>query len=174
MGQASHIQDENKWNLEETIRQAEQKFTTDLKTIATEKTNDEKLLKALVCLERRTLEQIPDDYKPYHKQLSTRFGVVFYDDRNIIPKSLRTTIIMLLHKGHAAIKKMTPAAKPFWWPRMTREIQQKCDECIPCKMAGKNIKPQLPMTEINYLPPVEKTNQEIQFDFIGPIRFKLW
>ena len=39
-------------------------------------------------------------------------------------------------------------------------------------MAGKNIKPQLPMTEIIYLPPVEKTNQEIQLDFIGPIRFK--
>ena len=172
MGQASHIQNENKWDLEETIRQAEQKFTTDLKTIATETTNDEKLLKTLVCLERRTLEQIPDEYKTYYKQLSTRFGVVFYDDRIIIPKSLRTTIIMLLHKGHAAINKMTTAAKPFWWPRMTRDIQQKCDVCFPCKMAGKNIKPQIPMTEINYLPPVEKTNQEIQLDFIGPKRSK--
>ena len=76
IGQASHIQGENKWDLEETIRQAEQKFTTYLKTIATETTNDEKLLKTLVCLERRTLEQIPDEYKPYHKQLSTRFGVI--------------------------------------------------------------------------------------------------
>ena len=124
MGQASHIQNENKWDLEETIRQAEQNFTTDLKTIATETTNDEKLLKTLVCLERRTLEQIPDDYKTYYKQLSTRFGVVFYDDRIKKPKSLRTTIIMLLHKGHAAINKMTTAAKTFWWPRMTRDIQQ--------------------------------------------------
>ena len=172
MGQASHIQNGNKWDLEETIRQAEQKFTMDLKTIATETTNNEKLLKTLVCVERSTLEQIPDDYKQHSKQLSTRFGVVFYDDQIIIPKSLRTTIIMLLHKGHAAINKVTTAAKPFWWPRMTRDIQQKCDECIPCKMAGKNIKPQLPMTENNYLPPVEKTNQEIQLDFIGPIRFK--
>ena len=172
MGQASHIQEENKWDLEETIRQAEQKFATDLRTIAKETTDDEKLLKTLVCIERRTLEQIPEEYKAYQRQLSTRFGVVFYDDRIIIPKSLRTTIIMLLHKGHAAINKMTAAAKPFWWPRLIRDIQQKCDECIPCKMAGKNIKPQLPMTEINYLPPAEKTNQEIQLDFIGPIRFK--
>ena len=172
VGQASHIQGKNKWGLEETIRQAEQNFTTDTKTIVTGTTNDEKLLKTLVCLERRTLEQTPDDYKPYHKQLSTRFGVVFYDDRIIIPKSLRTTIIMLLHKGHAAINKMTTTAKPFWWPRMTREIQQKSDDCIPCKMASKNIKPQLPMTKINYLPPAEKTNQEFQLDFIGPIRFK--
>ena len=28
------------------------------------------------------------------------------------------------------------------------------------------------MTEINYLPPVEKPNEEIQLDLIGPIRFK--
>ena len=41
-------------------------------------------------------------------------------------------------------------------------------------MAGKNNKPQLPLTEINYLPPVQKTNQEIELDFIGPIRFKHW
>ena len=114
--QASRIQNENKWDLEETIRQAEQKFTTDLKTIATETSNDEKLLKTLVCLERRTLDQIPDEYKPYKKQLSLRFGVVFYEDRIIIPKALRYTIIMLLHKGHAAINKMMAAAKLFWWP----------------------------------------------------------
>ena len=172
MGQASHIQKEKKWDLEETVRQAEQKFTTEVKTIATETTNDEKLLKPLVRLGRRTLEQISDEYKPYQKQQSTRFGVVFYDDQNIIPKALSTTTIMLLHKGHAAINKMTAAAKPFWWQRITRDIQQKCDECIACKMAGKNIKAQLRMTEIYYLPPVEKINQEIHLDFIGPIKFK--
>ena len=79
---------------------------------------------------------------------------------------------MFLHKGHAAFNKMTTAAKPFWWPRMTREIQRKCDECIPCKMAGMNIKQQSLMTANIYLPPVERTNQEIQLDFIEPIRFK--
>ena len=79
---------------------------------------------------------------------------------------------MLLHKRQAAINEMTAAAKPFWWPQLIRDIQQKCDECIPCKMAGKNIKPQLAMTEIINLPPAETTNQEIQLDFIGPIRIK--
>ena len=54
MEQASHLQEENKWDLEETIRHAEQKFATDLRTIAKETTDDEKLLKTLVCLERRT------------------------------------------------------------------------------------------------------------------------
>ena len=160
MGQASHVQEENKWDLEETIRQEQQKFSTNLRTNAKETTNDEKLLKTLVCFERRTLEQSPDQYKSYQKQLSTRFGVVFYDDRIVITKSLRTTLIMLLHKGHAAINKMTAAAKPFWWPRLVWDIQQKCDECIPCKMAGKNFKPQLLMTKINYLPPAGKPTKK--------------
>ena len=30
----------------------------------------------------------------------------------------------------------------------------------PAKLSVKNIKAQIPMTEIKYLPPVEKTNQE--------------
>ena len=42
-------------------------------------------------------------------------------------------------------------------------------------MAGKNIKPQLPMTEINCLPPVEKTKQEIQLDILLSIdRYSRW
>ena len=86
MGQASHVQEEIKWDLEQTIRQAEQIFANDQRTIARETTKDEKLLNTLVCLERRTLEQIPEEYKSYQEQLSTRFGVVFYDDRIIIPK----------------------------------------------------------------------------------------
>ena len=56
MRQASHVQHNNELNLEETIRQAEQKFTTDLKTIATE---------TLVCLEKETIIQNPEEYKQY-------------------------------------------------------------------------------------------------------------
>ena len=68
MGQTSHVQNNNEWNLKETIRQAEQKFATDPKTIATETTNDNKLLKTLVCLERKMINQIPEEYKQYTKK----------------------------------------------------------------------------------------------------------
>ena len=132
----------------------------------------EKLIKSLVCLERRNLEQIPEEYKQYKKNFSTRFGVFFYDDEIIIPKQLRQTVIMLLHKGHPASNNLNHAACPFWCPKLTKDIQTKCTEWIPCKMSGKSIKRQSPMTEINYLPPAEKPNQEIQLDFIGPKRFK--
>ena len=147
MGKGSKIQISSDWDLEETVRQVEQNFATDLKTIAGETTNDEKLLKTLVCIERKTMEQIPEEYKGYTKHLSTRSGVVFYDDKIIIPQTLRRTIITLLHKGHPAINKMSATAKPFWWPKLTKEIQNKCDECVPCKTTGKSIIPQISMSE---------------------------
>ena len=81
MEKASKIQTSSDWDLEETVCQVEQKFATYLKTIAGETTNDEKVLKTLVCIERKTMEQIPEECKVYTKHLSTRFGVVFYDDK---------------------------------------------------------------------------------------------
>ena len=91
------------------------------------------------------------------------------EDKIVVPTNLRTTVISLLHKGHPAINKMTLAARHFWWPRITEAIQKKCDSCIPCKMSGKSIKPNIPYTEKNNLPPVNNPNEEIQLDFIGPI-----
>ena len=52
MGKASKVQTNNEWDLEETIRQVEQKLAGDLKTIAGETTIDEKLLKTLVSIEK--------------------------------------------------------------------------------------------------------------------------
>ena len=110
-----------------------------------------------------------EEYSIYKKRLSSRYGFVFYEDKIIVPKSLRTTIISLLHKGHPAINKMSMATRHFWWPRITEAIQKKCDNCVPCKMAGKSITPNTPSTEKSQLPPLNKPNEEIQLDFIGPI-----
>ena len=88
MGKASKVQTNMDWDLEETIHQVEQNFATDLKTIAGEKTDDEKLLKTLVCIEIKTIELIPEKNKGYTKHLSRRFGVVFYDDKKINPASI--------------------------------------------------------------------------------------
>ena len=64
---------------------------------------------------------------------------------------------------------MALAARPFWWPKMTDAIQKMCETCIPCKMSGKSINPNIPRTEKKSLPPVNSPNEEIQLDFIGPI-----
>ena len=86
MEKASKIQTNNVWDLEETIRQVEQKFATDLKTKAGETTNDEKLLKTLVCIERKALEQIPEEYKE-HKNTYLQDSVLpFLTTRYLSPR----------------------------------------------------------------------------------------
>ena len=67
---------------------------------------------------------------------------------------------------------MTLASKGFWWPRIIESIQKKCEECVPCRMSGKNIKPDIPLTEQNKLEDLKEPNEEIQLDFIGPMRNK--
>ena len=133
--------------VEQAVRETEKNFSTDLQLLMTETTNDPSLLKTLVCLERQQHEMIPDEYQMVRRKLSSRFGLVFMEDRIIVPKNLQTTVISLLHKGHPAINKMTLAARHFWWPKMTEAIQKKCETCIPCKMSGKSIKPNIPSTE---------------------------
>ena len=154
MGHAPKVaaMEENNWDLGQAVRETERNFSTDLQLLMNETTNDPTLLKTLVCLERQQHEQIPDEYLPHKKKLSTRFGLVFIEDKIFVHKNLRTTIISLLHKGHPAINKMTAAARHFWWPKMTEAIQKKCESCIPCKMSGKNIKPNIPNTEKTTFP----------------------
>ena len=174
MGNAPIVKspDGQDWKVDQTVRDVEKNFSTDLHLLTKETCNDPTLLKTLVCLERQQPEEIPEDYKIFKNKLSTRFGLVFFEDNIVVPKGLRTTIITLLHKGHPAINKMSLASKGFWWPRIIESIQKKCEECVPCRMSGKNIKPDLPLTEKNKLEDLKEPNEEIQLDFIGPMRNK--
>ena len=78
MGTASRVQYNEEWYLEETNCQVEQKFSTDLRTIADGTTNDEKIIKTLVCLERRSYEQIPDIQGSSQKHVDTIWSSVLY------------------------------------------------------------------------------------------------
>ena len=127
----------------------------------TETTNDPSLLKTLVCVERQQHDLIPEEYQSHKKNISSWIGLVFIEDKIIVPKNLRTTIISVLHKGHLAINEMSLAARHVWWPKMTEAIQKKCETCIPCHVSGKNFKPNILYTEIITFPPLNKPNEEI-------------
>ena len=135
----------------------------DLKTIAGETTNDKKLLKTL----HRKKILLTDTGRVQRAQ-KTRISKIprclLRRQDNYSPGAEKN--------DHYLTPQGTSSLGQFWWPELTEEIQNKCDECIPCKMAGKSNKPQNPMSEKQHLPPADKPNQETQLDFIGPIRFK--
>ena len=81
-------QEANNWDLEQAVRETEKNFSTDLQLLMSETTNNPVLLKTLVCLERQQHDQIPGEYLPHNKKLSSRFNLVFIEDKIIVPKNL--------------------------------------------------------------------------------------
>ena len=59
--------------------------------------------------------------------LSSRFGLLFYNDRIVIPENMRTTVKAMLHHGHTSAAKMEQLSVAFWCPGIQREIQEKAD-----------------------------------------------
>ena len=126
MGHAPRVDaiEQNNWDLGNAVRETEKQFATDLQLLMTETTNDPSLLKTLVCLERQQHDNIPEEYSIYKKKLSSRYGLVFYEDKYIVTKKLRTTIIKCRLRqdtsgGHRLPKlsrRNVTTASPAKWP----------------------------------------------------------
>ena len=135
----------------ETIRRAERDFFMDLPLLVEEIALDAKILDAIIALEAGKEDGIFYPYRPHREHLETRFGLFFYNDRIVIPEAMRSTIIAMLHSGHVFINKMDKLAEAFWWPELHRDIREKAENCPSCRVAGKNLETQLPLTKINRL-----------------------
>ena len=132
-------------NAEEAIKRVEKDFALDLPLLVDETARDIKILKAIAAIENQQLDSILYPYRSHRSHLSTRFGLLFYNDKIVIPENMRTTVIAMLHHRHTSAGKMEQLAGAFWWQGMNREIQA---ESYPsCRAAGKNIITQIPSTE---------------------------
>ena len=81
MGQPPKVQAlEQNWDLENTVRETEKEFATDLQLLMTETPNDRKLLNTRLF--GAPTIQHPEEYSLYKKKLSTRYGLVIYDKKN--------------------------------------------------------------------------------------------
>ena len=150
---------------------SKKKFAIDLRKILGKKNKRRETNKHFGLPTKTNIRSNPAK-KEHEQHLSTRSNAVFYDDKIIIPQASTGMVMTLSYKGHPAINKMSAVAKLFRWPKLTKEIQTKCKECISCKMAGKSMKPQITMTEINYMHRQRNRIRNFQLDFIGPIRYK--
>ena len=166
------LDDEHNERTEETIKKAEKDFALDLPMLVEETARDTKILNAITAVEKNQIEEIFYPYRPHRHHLTTRFGLLFYNDKIVIPEAMRSTIIAMLHQGHPSATKMDQSSAAFWWPGLYREIKEKAENCPSCRSSGKNLTTQLPSTEKNHLETLSEPNQEIQLDFAGPIKSK--
>ena len=162
----------NKKITEDTIKKAEFEFMMDLKTLIARTAIDPELTRVRISMRREDREATPEGYKQVFGKLSIRWGLIFMDDQIVVPVDLRRRLLDILHFGHAGLTKMTAEAKIFWWPNITRDIENKAKDCTACLASGKNLKYQLPKNLYGNLKTLTEPGQEIQIDFTGKLHNK--
>lgn len=81
-------------------------------------------------------EGLPQHILPYWKLRNELYCVdrlIFLDDRVLIPRTLRRTLLEELHIGHQGVSSMRENAKRrFFWPQMSSQIQNFRNQCTRC------------------------------------------
>ena len=84
-------------------------------------------------------------YANEQNHLSYSKSLLLYDDRIVVPSSLRKDILVKLHEGHPSVSQMKNRAyDTVWWPRMSREIQEEAEKCETCQIQ-KRAQQKLPL-----------------------------
>ncbi len=63
-------------------------------------------------------------------------GLLYFEGRVVIPKSLRTKYLRALHAGHVGMKAMSTRARGVWWPGIEKEIKSFVSGCACCQSHG--------------------------------------
>jgi len=87
----------------------------------------------------------------YRHAVYESFGVLLYDDRVIVPPSLRQTALEALHSAHQGTTTMSNRAKSImFWPGMTEDIKRIRAACRDC---NHNAPSQAPLPSTPATPP---------------------
>ena len=115
--------------------------------LAYESSIDEQIKRTITALEDDRPTTIRPPLHIHSPHLNTRFGLLFYNDKIVIPEHIRNSVLAILHQEHVSITTMEDGAEAFWWPGIYRDIREKVKRCNPCRLSGKSFKTQLPKTE---------------------------
>lgn len=101
-------------------------------------------------------------YYNMKNELLVENGILYFDNRIVIPTELRKTMLNLLHESHQGITKTRLRAKNIlYWPGMMNEIETCVSKCKICeKFRANNKKEPLIPHEVPYLP-FEKVASDI-------------
>ena len=100
-------------------------------------------------------------------------GLLFMDNRLVIPKDMRENLLRAIHFGHAGRDTMLREASDIWWPKIYREIVEKAQICSECQKTGKNLNCLKTQKEFGKLPEAKESNEEISIDFRGPFKMRI-
>ena len=81
-------------------------------------------------------KDLPIDVKPYfqhHYELHIVDGVIFLQNRIVVPIGLKHQFITKLHESHVGVVKSKLLTRSLvYWPNWNDEIEKTCAECEIC------------------------------------------
>ena len=145
----------------------------DVNFLAAATKRDRNLLPLLNMVKQQRWNNLKDCYGPYfynvRHHLSVKEKILLYDDRVVIPKQLRPTLMDALHFIHPGRGGMLEAAKQVWYPYLHRDIVATAQNCKNCREKGKSFKVIPGKQHYTTLDAVVEPNEEIHLDFVGPL-----
>ena len=116
---------------------------------------------------RNSSEEALKPYSQRKDELSTVDGCLQWGTRVIIPPTLRSKVLALLHDGHLGMSRMKSLARSYvWWPNMDAEIESLVRKCGHCQMHSES-----PPSAASH--PWEFPSQpwsRLHLDFAGPFQ----
>ena len=103
----------------------------------------------------------------YRDALHLHDGVILYEDRVVVPSSLRRIVLENLHSAHQGVSSMILRAQSIvFWPGMTYDVQQIRSRCFEC---NRNAPSQAPLPPQQTDPPTTPFEQVFAdyFEFGG-------
>ena len=74
-------------------------------------------------------------YQDFAEELSVVDGFLMRDTRVVIPVSMRSETLEIIHEGHLGVEKCKRRArKAVYWPGMNEAIKQKVSRCATCQI----------------------------------------
>ena len=112
------------------------------------KSENDSLIRKVISLVRSrnnaVIARLPPPWREQFNSFSvSENGLLYMDNRLVIPKDMRENVLRAIHFGHAGRDgrdAMLREASDIWWPRVHREIMEKAKNCSACQQAGKNLK----------------------------------
>ena len=117
------------------------------------------------------ITRLGQNYAQHYNDFAVRENCLWMDGRLAIPKDMSSAVLNRLHFNHHERDKMFAAAKDVWIPLMHRNIAATAKYCKSCLEAGKNLKPDIPKSDMGetYVP--KEPNDLVQLNFWGPVNY---
>uniref|UniRef100_A0AC34FNR6 Reverse transcriptase n=1 Tax=Panagrolaimus sp. ES5 TaxID=591445 RepID=A0AC34FNR6_9BILA len=137
---------------------------------------DEQLQEVMVHMQQNwsTFEAEDKSLKAYAQtrgNLRIRKGLLYFKNRIIVPLSLRTLVLEILHRSHLGADRMIRLAKLYvWWPNSAVDMREYVAICGACKGQAK-AGPKKPV--VNW-PQATQAWQRMHIDYAGPFEGSFW